>query len=142
MIISIFLLKLCSLLQWVVSKRWPSLNNFNLLVEAMFSATFHQFEYMDEGKKDFNLLVEAMFSATRDNFFNSFTLIHKISIFLLKLCSLLQNCPVIAIGSSLIFQSSCWSYVLCYNVAFLLLYYLYIHFNLLVEAMFSATRKA
>ena len=61
--ISIFLLKLCSLLQEMEIMGSDHPSNFNLLIEAMFSATRLGPEIMGL-PPNFNLLIEAMFSAT------------------------------------------------------------------------------
>ena len=112
--ISIFLLKLCSLLQVDNLGNGGSANqNFNLLVEAMFSATIFtriktykrsifqsscwsyvlcyktSQEFCVTRHTNFNLLVEAMFSATDHNKILRVN-DSSISIFLLKLCSLLR----------------------------------------------------
>ena len=87
--ISIFLLKLCSLLLYLLLICLHFYRNFNLLIEAMFSATISTIPILHIVNKNFNLLIEAMFSATRISSIRV-ARIGFISIFLLKLCSLLH----------------------------------------------------
>ena len=88
--ISIFLLKLCSLLRGYFVTGWCESLYFNLLVEAMFSATIETKLNANKSTINFNLLVEAMFSATGWHTLCAYTK-GNISIFLLKLCSLLHD---------------------------------------------------
>ena len=104
----------------------------------MFSATIFWWKLAHNYNRNFNLLVEAMFSATNCPWLRS-SAGASISIFLLKLCSLLHFwIPIynrMGICISIFLLKLCSLLLLL----FILLLSYYLNFNLLVEAMFSAT---
>ena len=91
-LVSIFLLKLCSLQRCKEqSGNHCRLRSFNLLVEAMFIATITAHPDLQmQISQSFNLLVEAMFIATPKRPIFGKRRRSRVSIFLLKLCSLQQ----------------------------------------------------
>jgi len=87
--------------------------NFNLLYEAIVCATLGMFIQSKLITKDFNLLYEAIVCATK----------HRIEYTRIKLR----------------FQSSLWSYCLCYMIIRFMFIICLQRFNLLYEANFFAT---